>query len=505
MSSSSTDSKIATAKTVISTIGSVAAAAMVARSVARDYLPPEFQDYLYFGLRNFINKLSRQLTMVIYEFDGFRENEIYVAVELYLAAQASPEIQRLKVTKSPSEKKINVAMEINESYTDVYNGVKFNWSLVSKKAPTREYYNHDDMNGSSSRSDKRSLELTFHRKHRDLALNEYLPFILNDVKIRKQEEKTVKLFTVDTKMMYSGLPAAWTPVNLDHPAKFATLAMDTDVKEMVMKDLDRFLQRREYYRKVGKAWKRGYLLYGPPGTGKSSLIAAMANYLNFDIYDLELTDIRSNSELRRMLVATGNRSILVVEDIDCSVELHDRADVDALKAMVREKHRRGFHDEHRVTLSGFLNFIDGLWSSCGDERIIIFTTNRKEKLDPALLRPGRMDIHVNMSYCTPCGFRLLASNYLDITQHGLFEEIEDLIGKVEITPAEVAEQLLKDSDPDIALGGLIEFFDVKRKENEEAKAKAEAMAMAMAKAKEQEELDAKESEKQQKIEKIEIV
>ncbi|KAD5960830.1 hypothetical protein E3N88_12302 [Mikania micrantha] len=460
MSSSSTDSKIATAKTVISTIGSVAAAAMVARSVARDYLPPEFQDYLYFGLRNFINKLSRQLTMVIYEFDGFRENEIYVAVELYLAAQASPEIQRLKVTKSPSEKKINVAMEINESYTDVYNGVKFNWSLVSKKAPTREYYNHDDMNGSSSRSDKRSLELTFHRKHRDLALNEYLPFILNDVKIRKQEEKTVKLFTVDTKMMYSGLPAAWTPVNLDHPAKFATLAMDTDVKEMVMKDLDRFLQRREYYRKVGKAWKRGYLLYGPPGTGKSSLIAAMANYLNFDIYDLELTDIRSNSELRRMLVATGNRSILVVEDIDCSVELHDRADVDALKAMVREKHRRGFHDEHRV---GFLNFIDGLWSSCGDERIIIFTTNRKEKLDPALLRPGRMDIHVNMSYCTPCG------------------------------------------DPDIALGGLIEFFDVKRKENEEAKAKAEAMAMAMAKAKEQEELDAKESEKQQKIEKIEIV
>ncbi|KAJ0704928.1 putative P-loop containing nucleoside triphosphate hydrolase [Helianthus annuus] len=38
-----------------------------------------------------------------------------------------------------------------------------------------------------------------------------------------------------------------------------------------------------------------------------------------------------------------------------------------------------------VTLSGFLNFIDGLWSSCGDERIIIFTTNRKEKLDPALI------------------------------------------------------------------------------------------------------------------------
>jgi chaperone BCS1 len=75
---------------------------------------------------------------------------------------------------------------------------------------------------------------------------------------------------------------------------------------------------------VGKAWKRGYLLYGPPGTGKSSLIAAMANYLKFDIYDLELTNLRSNSELRRLLVSAANRSILVIEDIDCSVELKDR-------------------------------------------------------------------------------------------------------------------------------------------------------------------------------------
>ncbi|KAI3849094.1 hypothetical protein MKW98_029019, partial [Papaver atlanticum] len=54
-----------------------------------------------------------------------------------------------------------------------------------------------------------------------------------------------------------------------------------------------------------------------------------------------------------------------------------------------------------MTISGLLNLIDGLWSSCGDERIIIFTTNHKEK--PSLLRPGRMDMHIHMSYCTPKG------------------------------------------------------------------------------------------------------
>lgn len=122
-----------------------------------------------------------------------------------------------------------------------------------------------------------------------------------------------------------------------------------------------------------------------------------------------------------------------------------------------------------MTLSGFLNFIDGLWSSCGDERIIVFTTNHKEKLDPALLRPGRMDVHVHMSYCTPSGFKLLAANYLGIKEHILFEEIEELISTTQVTPAEVAEQLMRNDDPELVLNGLIEFLKVKRKEDEDAK------------------------------------
>lgn len=115
----------------------------------------------------------------------------------------------------------------------------------------------------------------------------------------------------------------------------------------------------------------------------------------------------------------------------------------------------------QVTLSGFLNFIDGLWSSCGDERIIVFTTNHKDKLDPALLRPGRMDVHVHMSYCTPPAFKVLADNYLGIQHHLLFAEIEELIRTTQVTPAEVAEQLMRSDDPELVLKGLIEFLKVK--------------------------------------------
>ncbi|CAN0861608.1 Protein HYPER-SENSITIVITY-RELATED 4 [Linum grandiflorum] len=218
--------------------------------------------------------------------------------------------------------------------------------------------------------------------------------------------------------------------------------MDAEVKNMVLTDLDRFLKRKDYYRK------------GPPGTGKSSLIAAMANYLHFDIYDLELTQLSRDAELRRLLIATPNRSILVVEDIDCTIDLKDRsAD-------------NGEQNQERVSLSGLLNFIDGLWSSCGDERIIVFTTNHKEKLDPALLRPGRMDVHINLSYCTPCGFRTLASNYLDIKEHKLFPEIEELIMAVKVSPAEVAEQLMRndESDHEYVFTMLIQFLKLKQSE-----------------------------------------
>lgn len=114
-----------------------------------------------------------------------------------------------------------------------------------------------------------------------------------------------------------------------------------------------------------------------------------------------------------------------------------------------------YFSDVQITLSGLLNFIDGLWSSCGDERIIVFTTNHKDRLDPALLRPGRMDVHVEMSFCTFSGFRILAYNYLKIEDHGLFPAIEELLSKVETTPAEIAGELMKSDYADAALQGLV--------------------------------------------------
>ncbi|XAR61727.1 hypothetical protein NMG60_11016230 [Bertholletia excelsa] len=224
--------------------------------------------------------------------------------------------------------------------------------------------------------------------------------------------------------------------------------MDEKMKRELIEDLDQFIGRKEYYRRVGKAWKRGYLFYGPPGTGKSSLVAAMANYLKFDVYDLDLREVQCNSDLRRLLIGSANRSVLVIEDIDCNVGLQNRESENEARTV----------DEDKITLSGLLNFIDGLWSCCGDERIIVFTTNHKDRLDPALLRPGRMDVHIEMSYCGFDGFKTLAFNYLKIEEHPLFGEIKELLGKTPATPAEIAGELMKNNNAEVALRNLVAYL-----------------------------------------------
>ncbi|XP_039026040.1 AAA-ATPase At5g17760-like [Hibiscus syriacus] len=258
----------------------------------------------------------------------------------------------------------------------------------------------------------------------------------------REENKTINLHTV--------VYGRWDveEIKLKHPMTFNTLAMDSELKRAVMVDLQHFTNGEEYYKRVCKAWKRGYLLYGSPGTGKSSLIAAMANYLKYDIYDLDLTDVHTNSDLRFLLLTMPSRSILIIEDIDCSIKLQNRE---------LETESDGNQGDNQVTLSGLLNFIDGLWSCCNEERIIIFTTNHKERLDPALVRPGRMDMHICFQ---------LAFNYFGIGNDGVFEQIERMLEEVNVSPAEVAGELMKKNwNREAAFQGLLQFLHEKSNKN----------------------------------------
>ncbi|XP_050233769.1 AAA-ATPase At3g50940-like [Mercurialis annua] len=460
-----------TTKAIVAAAASTAATVMVIRTVARDCLPTELRNYIYYKLNNFVQFFSSTLTLVIQEYDSLNHSHLFKAAELYLEPIISPNTNRLKISlPSLSESKVSVSLDKNQEIFDTFRGITLKWKLVSREVRA----NHVPGSSSSNQvTEHKYFELSFHRKHKDMVLDDYIKNVIQKSKEIRAEKKKLKIFTLRQDMAMVRRGNVWQPANFDHPATFDILAMDMELKDMIIKDLDKFVKRRDYYKRVGKAWKRGYLLYGPPGTGKSSLIAAIANHLKFDIYDLELTDLKVNSDLRKLLISTGNKSILVVEDIDCSIQLQNRS-VESRVIPVPHRLNQGpapSEKQPQMTLSGLLNFMDGLWSSCGDERIIIFTTNHKEKLDPALLRPGRMDMHIHMSYCTPYGFKILASNYSGVTEHPSFERIEELIKITKATPAEIGEQLMQNEEPEIAFGGLIEFLEHKKAEEDKAKKK----------------------------------
>ncbi|KAI6671426.1 hypothetical protein NL676_006311 [Syzygium grande] len=108
--------------------------------------------------------------------------------------------------------------------------------------------------GSTVQHEIQYFELTFRKKHREMVVESYLPFVIDEAKSLRPGKKTLKLYTPNSNGFYSGaVLGTWAPVNLDHPAMFNTLAMDLELKKKILDDLDRFVRRKEYYRRVGKA------------------------------------------------------------------------------------------------------------------------------------------------------------------------------------------------------------------------------------------------------------
>ena len=433
-----------------------------------------FQQFFPYQLRNQIEKYSQKLVTFIYpyiqitfhEFTGERlmRSEAYSSIENYLSTKASTQAKRLKGDIAKNNQALVLSMDDHEEVGDEFNGVKLWWASgknISKQNSFSLHHNIDE---------KRYYKLTFHKHNRDVILGTYLNYVLKEGKAIKVKNRQRKLYT------NSG--SYWSHVVFEHPSTFETLAMDLEKKKMIIDDLITFSKAGEFYARIGRAWKRGYLLYGPPGTGKSTMIAAMANLLGYDLYDLELTAVKDNTELRKLLIETSSKSIIVIEDIDCSLDLtgqrrkkKEKRELEDEEKDSREK-KGGIMEEKdgktsNVTLSGLLNFIDGLWSSCGGERLIVFTTNYVEKLDPALVRKGRMDKHIELSYCGFEAFKMLAKNYLNIESHHLFGTIRELLKEVEITPADVAEHLMPKTasgDAEIYLRSLIQALELAKEE-----------------------------------------
>jgi len=160
----------------------------------------------------------------------------------------------------------------------------------------------------------------------------------------------------------------------------SSLIMDKGIYEDLIDDIANYQKSRNWYLDVGIPWRRGYLLYGDPGNGKTSVVLTVAGQIGADIYTINLAAPGMTDEKFEFMVSDvppGN--IILLEEVDVAFNGRTAADVST---------------NLRVTFTGLLNSLDGVTTNEG--RIVFMTTNHLEKLDPALIRPGRVDklIHI---------------------------------------------------------------------------------------------------------------
>lgn len=168
----------------------------------------------------------------------------------------------------------------------------------------------------------------------------------------------------------------WDESELQTGRPIDSVILEGDNADSMIRDLEAFFSTRERYEQVGAPYRRGYLFHGPPGCGKTSLAKAMATESGANLYVLSVSSNKLTDEgLVRRLSRMKPRSIVVLEDVDAAFHGRDS-------------------NGDGVTFSGLLNAIDGVASSEG--RILVMTTNHKDKLDPALIRPGRADVHLEL-------------------------------------------------------------------------------------------------------------
>ncbi|WWC93229.1 hypothetical protein V866_000062 [Kwoniella sp. B9012] len=214
--------------------------------------------------------------------------------------------------------------------------------------------------------------------------------------------------------IYSPEHGSWYKKSTRTMRPWDSIILPDGIKEWLLADATEFLAERDFYEGRGVPHRRGYLLYGEPGSGKSTLISALAAQLRLDIYIVNIGGrYLDDDTLSSLMQDCPSRCILLMEDIDCAFKKRKlpgskkrtTAQIDETNPNTEDKVEDNDDPEMfppnsgtTITLSGLLNALDGVASSEG--RLLFCTTNWKDKIDPALCRPGRCDVWIEFKHAT---------------------------------------------------------------------------------------------------------
>ncbi|MCV7175107.1 AAA family ATPase [Mycolicibacterium sphagni] len=200
--------------------------------------------------------------------------------------------------------------------------------------------------------------------------------------------------------------------------------------ERIIADVDTFLSSEDEYLRRCMPWHRGHLYEGKAGTGKTSVARAVADHFNLDIWYLPLADVRRDATLLNVINHVTQRSILLLEDVDVFHAAKERDESDS---------------DSTLTLSGLLNALDGIATPHG--LFTILTTNDKAAIDPALIRPGRIDLVEHFDDATPEQILRILSRWYGVA-------VKSKAALAPVSPARVIEACKSNPTPAAAIANL---------------------------------------------------
>lgn len=224
--------------------------------------------------------------------------------------------------------------------------------------------------------------------------------------------------------------------------------------------LNAFKDNRSLYEEFGYAYRTGLLLSGTPGCGKSTTILACATYLDKDIYYIDLGQLKTNKELRLCIdhikTSSKNGGVIIFEDIDASTKVVLSRE-NGTNTPAHTRMDTGSEDD-ALNLAYILNILDGTMSP--ENTLFILTSNHPEKLDRALIRPGRIDMSIVLNKCDRYQ---LACVYRDLYKKQLEEEYLNAFSENTFITAEVILHLFYNKfNTELSTAELLEPFLIKK-------------------------------------------
>merc|ERR1711871_361059 len=276
------------------------------------------------------------------------------------------------------------------------------WSMGRQTAPTLDYrpdggdaltvFEWEGKHIYMTRSKGQVVTTGYDRRPTTIEKLRLQTFGMDDSVLRRFLDKAMETsFEVDREnlnvwVMADSWWGSWEKAMSKRPRSVDSVVLDGSLSEDLIRDARSFFTKSDWYVQAGIPYRRGYLLYGPPGCGKTSFCQALAGALRQDLCMLTLANKSlDDTKLARVIRDTPVGAIILLEDVD-SVFIN------------RDVVAKSNGDASGVTFSGLLNAIDGVASQEG--RLFLMTTNHIEKLDPALIRPGRFDVKVELGLAT---------------------------------------------------------------------------------------------------------